>query len=269
MNRPNFEAMKKLLFLFAFALAFKLPCFAWGAIGHRVVGEIADKYLTKKAKLEIQKILGNESLAISTTWADFIKSDNSYRPYSVWHYVNLPAGESKAAIDNFLKTDTALNAYNRIMFLMSELKTNRLMPMTQRQEYLKFLVHIVGDIHQPLHLGRVKDRGGNSIRVTWFRDSVNLHQIWDEKLIENQQLSYTEYATMLNYSTPDERKMIQQQSLSDNIWQTYQLTERIYAETKNGQALSWDYDFKFIKPLNEQLRRSGIYLAGILNSIYN
>jgi hypothetical protein len=105
---------------------------AWGTLGHRIVGEIADQYLTAKAKAEIKKILGNESVALSSTWADFIKSDTSFRYLSNWHYINFPPGLDYTQMKEYLRTDTTSDAYTRLQFLIKELKKKNLDPSKKK-----------------------------------------------------------------------------------------------------------------------------------------
>ena len=163
---------------------------AWGLLGHRIVGQIADSYLSKSAKKAIAGILGNESVAMSSNWPDFIKSDPAYKYLSNWHYVNIKQGMTQEQVISTIEKDTSTNAYTKINWLKNELKKKDL-PLADKQMYLKLLIHIVGDVHQPLHVGRPDDLGGNKIRVLWFNDPYNLHQIWDEVMFDFQQLSYT------------------------------------------------------------------------------
>ena len=263
--------MKIIKSIFLLSLFFTLPfgVKAWGVIGHRVVGQIADSYLTKKAKLELRNILGVETLALASTWSDFIKSDPSYRYLSNWHYVNLESALTYDKMNAFLNADTATDAYTKINFMVKELKTKRnVLSKETKLLYVRMLIHVIGDLHQPMHLGRVDDRGGNSVRVKWFSDDVNLHQVWDEKLVEFQQLSYTEYATAINHTTAAQRKIWQQQSLSQWMYDTYLLTEKVYAETKADQRLDFLYNFKFVAPMNDQLLKGGVHLAGVFNDIF-
>ena len=241
---------------------------AWGVLGHRIVGQIADSYLTKKAKLEIQKILGFESIAIASNWPDFIKSDPAYKYLATWHYVNLNSGLSFDQVNNFFMADTATDAYTKINFIVKELKTNRLLNIEAKQLYVRLLIHIIGDVHQPMHLGRPDDRGGNAVKVKWFSEETNLHSVWDSNLIEFQQLSYTEYATAINHTTLAQRKTWQQQTLTQWLFDTYTVTEKIYVETKADQRLDYAYNFKFIAPLNDQLLKAGVHLAGVFNDIF-
>jgi S1/P1 Nuclease len=241
---------------------------AWGVLGHRIVGQIADSYLTKQTKKEIFKILGNESVAIASNWPDFIKSDPSYKYLDTWHYINLRGGLSETELKNYLATDTVTDAYTKINWLTAQLK-NKELEQDKKVLYLRLLIHIVGDIHQPLHIGRFEDLGGNKIKVNWFKDAVNIHTVWDSKLIDFQQLSYTEYATSINYSTKAQRKEWQAEPLNEWIWQSYEHAEKIYADIKPDDNLSYNYNFKFIDVVNQQLLRGGVHLAGLLNEIFS
>ncbi len=249
---------------------FSVPffCNAWGLLGHRIIGQIADSYLTAKTKIEITKILGSESIAIASNWPDFVKSDPAYKFLSQWHYVNFESGLSFDEMDAFLKADTATNAYTKINFLTTELKKSKLLPIETKQMYVRILIHLIGDIHQPLHLGRLADRGGNAVKVKWFNSEANLHQIWDEKLISFQELSYSEYANAINFSTQKQRLDWQKQTLTQWLYDTYKLTEKVYSETLPDSKLDFLYNFKFVAPLNDQLLKGGVHLAGVLNEVF-
>ena len=184
--------MKKLLLLVSGCFVISISSSAWwGQTGHRIVGEIADMYLTNKARKAITEILGDESIAISSNWPDFIKSDTAYNYLSPWHYINIKQGLSQTEFNDALARDTIADAFTKLNFLIAELK-NKQLPLDKKKMYLKLLIHIVGDIHQPLHVGRSEDLGGNRVRVIWFGDSTNLHSVWDDKMIASQDLSYTE-----------------------------------------------------------------------------
>ena len=241
---------------------------AWGLLGHRIVGEIADTYLTKKARNEVYSILGNESIAMSSNWADFIKSNPAYNYLYNWHFINLDGGLTEEQFNNYLVSDTAVDAYTKINFLVAELKNRQLEAETKRL-YLKLLIHIVGDIHQPLHVGRLQDLGGNKIKVLWFKDSSNLHQVWDERLINFQQLSYTEYARAINYTTKELVQQWQGMSLANWIYQSYLLAQKIYADIQHpDQKLDYKYNYEYLGILNQQLLQGGVHLAGLLNEIF-
>lgn len=258
---------KKIFFI---CLFFSVPFFsmAWGVLGHRIVGEVASLHLTPKARAEIQKILGPESVAITANWADFIKSDTAYSYLSSWHYINLDQGLSREQILSYLKKDTATDVYTKLNFLVKELKTKKLSP-EKKKMYLRLVIHLVGDIHQPMHVGRKEDLGGNRIKLSWFNNSTNLHAVWDEALVNFQQLSYTEYTAAINHATRQQKQIWQKQPVSEWIVESYNIAQDLYAGiTEPNQRLSYDYNFRHIKTVNEQLLKGGIRLAGLLNSIF-
>jgi hypothetical protein len=267
----NFSIMKKTVKrIVLFACIFALPFYslAWGVLGHRIVGEIADSYLTAKAKAEIKKILGNESVAMSSNWADFIKSDTSYRYLNPWHYINLDKGLSEEQLHQFLHADTATDVYTKMKFLVAELKKKN-QSLDKKKMYLRLLIHFVGDIHQPMHTARREDLGGNRVKVSWFNTPTNLHAVWDESLVNFQQLSYTEYANVINFTTAKQRQQWQKQSMSDWVVESYKIAETLYPEIKeDNQKLSYDYNFRHIQTVNEQLLKGGVRLAGVLNEIF-
>lgn len=260
------KTMRKLL-LAAVLFYIPLHSMAWGVLGHRIVAQIADSYLTNKARRQIQRILGNESMAMCSNWADFIKSDSNYNYLSNWHYINLREGLAEAAIEAQLKQDTTVNAYTKMNWLAQQLR-NKDLPAHQKLLYLRLLIHIVGDLHQPLHVGRPEDLGGNRIRLSWFNSSTNLHAVWDEKLVEFQQLSYTEYVAAINHTTKAQRKAWQAEPPSSWVIHSYNIAQKLYAGVTPDQKLSYRYNFDHVQILNEQLLKGGVHLAGLLNDIF-
>ena len=241
---------------------------AWGVEGHRIVGQIAESYLTVNAKKEINKILGTETIAMVSNWGDFVKSDSSYNYIYHWHYLDLKSGLTIGEVQSFLDKDTIADTYTKIHFLVTELK-NKKLSKEKKVIYLKLLIHFVGDIHQPLHVGMEENLGGNKIKVMWFNDSKNLHVIWDSELILFQQLSYTEYTTAINHTSYEQRKRWQKEPISDWVIESYQLTQKICDEiTQPNQRLEYKYNFKYVSILNQQLLKGGVHLAGLLNDIF-
>jgi hypothetical protein len=256
------------LFLIGFFIYLPFQSMAWGLIGHRIVGEIADHYLTSKARSEIRKILGTESIAMSSNWADFIKSDSNYKYLDIWHYVNFEKGLNYHQMQEVLRKDSSINAYTRINFLVKELK-NKQLPQQKKQMYLRLLIHFVGDIHQPLHVSPVGTSGGNSIRVQWFSTPSNLHRVWDSQMIDDQQLSYTEYTKHINHSNLAQRKKLQADPLSKWLFESYSIAETLHDEIKEeNPRLGYRYNFDHIHIVEDQLLKGGIRLAGLLNEIF-
>jgi hypothetical protein len=154
-------------------------------------------------------------------------------------------------------------------FLIRELKDPKL-GADKKSLYLRMLIHIAGDLHQPMHVGHTEDQGGNAIKVDWFGKPANLHSVWDEHLIEYQQLSYTEYAKAINHTTLAQRTGWQKATLADWITESYVIADGLYKEIdQSGGKLSYRYNFDHIKTLDERLLQGGVRLAGILNQVFN
>ena len=179
--------MIKILIVYTLLFSFVL---GWGKTGHRITGKIAETYLTKNAKTQIKKIMGHHDLSRMSNWADEIKSDPNWKIANDWHWCTIPDDES------YKKDKHSGQAVEKINEFIATLK-NKKSKKEEKQIALKFIVHLIGDLHQPLHVGNGLDRGGNDVRLKWFNESTNLHSIWDSKLIDFQKLSYSEYANYI------------------------------------------------------------------------
>ncbi|TDQ09343.1 S1/P1 nuclease [Pedobacter metabolipauper] len=240
---------------------------AWGMLGHRIVGQIAEEHLSIKARKGIKSVLGNESLAMASNWGDFIKSNPAYNYLYNWHFVNLPADLDQKGVFDFLEKDTAANVYNKVPAMVKVLKDKQ-STADQKKLAMRLLIHLVGDLNQPMHTARKEDLGGNRVVLTWFGEKSNLHRVWDESLIGYQQLSYTEYADVINFPAKAQLEQWKNNSLRDFVYGSYVACNRIYAETKADDKLSYKYNYDFVDLLNEQLLKGGICLANVLNDIY-
>jgi hypothetical protein len=260
---------KKLL-IAAALFYFPMQSMAWGTNGHRIVGQIADSYLNAKARAAIKAILGDESIAMASNWADFIKSDPTYGYLYNWHFINFDKTLTYPEMQAYLKADTATDAYTKINFLVSQLK-NKKLSQANKLLYLRVLIHVVEDVHQPMHTGHLTDKGGNDVKITWNNNPVptNLHSIWDSQLIDMQQLSYTEYAAAINHTTAAQRTALQKAPISQWLFESNQLADKIYADAAGKDKVSgYNYNFKFIDTLNSQMLKGGVRLAGVLNQIF-
>ncbi len=234
----------------------------WGQTGHRVVGEIAFNHLTKKAKRNLDKILNGESLAIISTYADEIKSDKKFKKFSPWHYVNFKEGETYETSNINPKGDIiqAINECQRVISNPDSTKEDKVF-------YLKFLVHILGDLHQPLHVGRAEDRGGNSIKVKWFGGNTNLHSVWDTKMIESFNMAYTELTSNLNSFSKAQEKVIQEGTVLDWVDESRVLAMEIYGSVALNKNLGYRYMYDHFSTVKSQLQKAGLRLAKILNDL--
>ena len=148
--------MKKLLFLLLPLLSFGND---WGKTGHRIVGEIAERQLTEEVKEIVYDILDGESLSSVSTWADEMRSNPDWRSYDKWHYVNLPLDVEYPDADT--PEENVVTIIERATAILKSPTADKEM----KKFYLKYLVHLVGDLHQPMHTGQYEDYGGSKIRL--------------------------------------------------------------------------------------------------------
>ena len=236
--------------------------FSWGKTGHRVTGEVAESYLTENTRLEIRKILKDPSLAVASTWADEMRSNSNFRKYSTWHYVNMPYNVKYVNSKKSPKGDVV----QAIKICKDKLKDSNV-SYEDKALYLRFLVHLVGDIHQPLHVGRVEDRGGNDIKVKWFGNETNLHRVWDTHIIDDFQMSYTELAKHLqnSFNIGDISLMTEDEWIDES----QQLVNKVYLEVKDKDSLGYNYIYENFDIVKLQLFRAGVRLASTLNNIFD
>lgn len=258
--------MKATLLLWICLLGCCFPMTAsddWGRNGHRATGEIAEAHLTAKAKRAINKLLNGKSLALISTYADEIKSDTSYRKFGPWHYVNFPFDKTYQTHPKSEKGDIIMAINNCISVL--KLKTST---KAEKIFHLKMLVHLMGDLHQPLHIGLSEDRGGNDFQVQWFDEGTNLHAVWDTKLIDSYKMSYTELAANRAQLTQARLDFIRSGTVIDWMNESRELCKNVYSTAKVGDELSYRYMYAYMDIVRSQLQKGGIRLAAVLNDIF-
>ncbi len=253
--------MIKNLLLVVF-VSYSLAAFSWGATGHRATGFVAEQYLTGKTRKELKRVLGQESLAMVSTWMDEIRSDSTYNPTADWHWVTIPDGMNYQQAEKN-KSGDILATIDR---LLSELKSRKL-SLKQEQEGLKMLVHLVGDLHMPLHVGRGDDRGGNDVRVKWFRSDSNLHRVWDSDMIDDTKLSFTELALSLEKPDAETVKELQKTNHYDWAYESMSYRPQVYAVGDGN--LGYRYSYQNFHIVRLRLMQAGVRLAGLLNDIYS
>mgnify|MGYP006076419059 FL=1 len=260
--------MKLKLFLLIAALFFGNPAMEetvfWGQNGHRATGKIAENHLNKKAKKRIDKLLKGQSLAFVSTYADEIKSDSAYRKYYSWHYVNMDLEESYADATKNPKGDI-VTGINKCIEVLKDNNSSE----EDKSFHLKMLVHFVGDLHQPMHIGQKEDKGGNAIQVEWFGKETNLHAVWDTKMIENWNMSYLELADNAKDVSKKQIAAIEAGTLIEWVDETHELTKKIYKSAEVGENLRYRYSYDYFGIVRDQLQIGGIRLAKILNDIFS
>lgn len=252
-----------ILFCF-FLFPFLSHAYDWAKTGHRTTGEIAEKYLTEKAKQKIDSLLDGHSLAFVSNFGDEIKSDKQYRHFSPWHYVNFPFNSTYEKHPKSEKGDLIIGIDTCVKILKSD-KTSK----DDKVFYLKMLIHFIGDLHQPLHIGLAKDRGGNDFQVRWFQEGTNLHAVWDTKMIEQYNMSYTELANNTDVLSEEQLQEIQKGTVIDWMYESRELCKEVYNGAVIGEKLGYRYMYDYMDIVRAQLQKGGIRLAKILNEIFD
>ena len=246
---------------------------AWGTDGHRIVGEIARQNLTPAAAAGVRALLAEDdeayrTLAGAALWADDTKSDET----RTWHYINLPRNARKEQIKQFCGqphwcVTQAIQHFDRLLTSDADAIAKR--------DALKYLVHFVGDLHQPLHAGSQRDAGGNAVRVTFFgRDTragdvpYNLHAVWDTSIIRREigreHTDWRHYADALAAAvTAEERREWTRRGADDWTLESSRLAfSAAYTAPENIEGRYYENSVGVIE---KQLQRAGIRLAALLN----
>lgn len=246
----------------AIALLLPLQALPWGQKGHDTVAAIAENHLTPEAKQKAEQLLGGKSIVYYANWMDNASHTPEYAYSKTWHYKNIDADETywKARLNE--KGDI-VRALDEQISILSDTTAND----ADRSLALKMVIHFLGDIHQPLHLGHQSDLGGNKWVVKWFKNPTNLHTVWDSRVVEyGHKWSYTEWQQQIDRATPEETAVILEASRPID-WgkESYELSKEIYSTTKQNSNLEFDYIAKWTPVIEQQLLKGGLRLAEVLN----
>ena len=247
--------------------------YAWGPMGHDVVAAIAEQHLTKKAKKNIDKLLGGKSIVYYSSWMDSIQNspywNDGYNKTKTWHYANVDEGLTYQTMEKNKDGDVVKG----LEFLTDQL-TNRYDELTDsmRVDYLKMIVHMVGDLHCPMHAGRLSDRGGNKTKVKWFGKQTNIHSVWDSKMIESaRKWSYEGWVEQLDRTDKKFKKDVMRGTYEEWFNTTVENAAKIYdyvEDLGNNPKLSYQFIYDFSPMLEQQLLLGGYRLAYVLNTIF-
>ena len=234
------------------------PAQAWGPIGHRAVGRVAERHLAPETARAVVDLIAPERLAYVGTWADDVRSDPEWAKADAWHWVTIPAGTTYAASVKNPAGDVieAIGRFERVL-------ADSAAPRRDRQQALKWLVHLVADIHQPLHVGTRGDHGGNDQLVLWFGQPSNLHSVWDSGLIEKSELASSELAEKVDVAPADEVRAWKAATVIDWADESRSLDESVYA-IGDGR-LSWRYLGAHWPTVERRIEQAGVRLAGVLD----
>lgn len=249
---------------------------AWGPLGHKAVGEIAAKHLTPETAKKVKDILGDLSLSDSAVWADTIRGNPQQYAYTFpWHFMEIPANENRQDVEHADNHDNVYGAIDRFLLNLSD-------PVavhdTDQLDSLKFLVHFVGDIHQPLHVGNGLDRGGNECTILWNGKRLNLHRIWDTEILEAETSDLERLVAIVDKDASIPKTMdvadwaMESRAITDTIYPGVSSKPFVlpaYCRANQGQSnipkLGDAYAKQFKGIAQERLRLAGRRLAQLLN----
>lgn len=291
--------MIKIIFFFALALQFENHVYAFGEVGHRVIAAIAFEYLNAQTKIQIQKILTDprylekiqstdktivvtDSLKNSfveiSIWADKIRF--YHKDTGPWHYVNWE-------MDDSVYSEKSLEHPNIISALEQQITVLKNSKVTGREkkEALMWVVHLIGDLHQPLHMGEDHDRGGNDQKVKVNRRTFNLHAVWDHVLIDKMNLDENEIDLKLLNELKHDKAFVTRNmhgTVVDWAKESHRKAKSCYLLRWNGNhekeekipkgikvSLEKPYIEAATRVSEEQLKLGGIRLAALLNQIFS
>jgi len=255
-------------------LTFQLS--GWGSKAHDIIAHIAEQNLTPKAQSEVTRLLNGRTMVYYAMWMDNIRSDSRFDFTSTWHFANVDSGYTYATMPK-AETGDVITA--------TDLSWQKLTSKTENDSikklYLKFMIHLIGEIHCPVHAGRKTDRGGNDFPVIWFGEQTNLHSLWDSRFLERaRSWSYTEWAANLtsNLTSADIAQM-QRGTHRDWFDETVVIASYVYKHTPRNQNLRFSYihgkknilgrEQTFLNILEQQLILGGYRLAYVLNTIFD
>ena len=256
--------MKYLIATALLSMASVQQIMAWGQKGHDTTCCIAQRHLSEKASAEISNLLDGKSIVYWANWLDDASNTPAYKYSKTWHYKNIEPPET---FDNapLLETGDIVRAINDQIALLKNKDVDR----SERILALKMIIHLMGDMHQPLHMGHRSDRGGNDFKVSFFKTPTNLHSLWDTQLVESgHKWSHTEWAEEIDRLSAIEVPEITKGSIEDWARETAVIATTVYEETPTEQSLSYDYISKWTPVIEQQFEKGGLRLAFVLNSIF-
>jgi hypothetical protein len=255
--------MKKLLSI-AF-LCTSLLSWGWGQKGHDVTAYIAEQHITAKTKAAVDSLLEGKSMVYWANWLDNASHTKEYAYSKTWHYKNIDEGVRYEEAPANPSGDAVTAIKSRI-----EILNDANASFADKQLALKMLVHIMGDLHQPMHMGHATDLGGNRCKVKYFGHENLLHTIWDTNLVESaHKWSYTEWQQQIDRVCPKGEAEITAGSIDDWAKETVTICTDVYKAMPEGATVSYNEVATWAPIIEQQLVRGGLRLAYLLNSIFD
>jgi len=245
-------------YLIAILLALTVLCphfsFAWGHKGHSLVAEVAFNQLSESTKTEVMKFLDGKSIEDAANWMDEVRSDHAYDYLKPLHYINIDKGAG------FDPASTG-NIYFEINRILSDFKNMDQLKDEQVQLDLLELMHLVGDIHQPLHCGYGSDKGGNTVQVSFFGTGSNIHKVWDSEMIDYKRVTLQD-VLQADKLRPEQITSIIKVPLAGWVNESRGYLDNCYAFKNN--KIDETYVTANIGIVENQIYKAGIRLAGLL-----
>lgn len=250
---------KKFVFI-SFALFYSLSVFSWGKQGHLITGDIALMVTKKSVQDSVNKYLDGMKWGEAATWMDEVRSDHSYDYMKTWHYMNVEKDKT------YVKTNEE-NVINEIDIAIDKLKNRNKLTKQEINTNIKILFHLIGDMHQPLHIGYGEDRGGNSVDVDFLGKSTNLHKVWDTEIINEKKITTSSLEELYKSITPAKLKLISKVNVEAWMTESRALLPKVY-DFKSGM-ITQEYVNKNSEVIKEQLLFSGIRISSVLTTIFS
>jgi hypothetical protein len=249
-------------------LAFTGTGFAWGPEGHKAIAILAERYMRVETLARVHELLGSESMEQASVWADELRNSGRYET-GPWHFINIPLRDSK--IDLRRECPAGQCVLVKTQEFLAVLG-DRHAPAVARREALKFVIHFVGDLHQPLHCEDHRDEGGNRQRVIFEGQPDNLHWVWDTGLVQEINPDPRALAAELGREiTPQERASWQAGDISAWVLESHRLAQTAYRRIWmfGPPILSSSYDDHAKVIVKLQLEKAAVRLAWLLNQRLN
>ncbi|MCM1152804.1 MAG: S1/P1 nuclease [Muribaculum sp.] len=241
-------------------------CFGWGQKGHDTVAAIAEQHLTEATRQMIDSLLDGKSIVYYANWLDNASHTPEYAYSKTWHYKNIDADKTYENAPDIKEGNIVQALYDQTEVLQNPNATK-----DEKALALKMVVHFLGDIHQPMHMGRQTDLGGNRHYVKYFKSATNLHTVWDSRLPESaHKWSYSEWVDQIDRATPKEADLIVKGG-TPTSWgkETYEICKDVYAKTPVDTNIEYDYISEWTPTVETQFLRGGLRLADLLNSVFD
>jgi nuclease S1 len=241
---------------------------AWGPEGHRDIAVIAEKNLKPETLAAIKAMFGPyDTLASMSTWADDVREEHPET--GPWHYIDIPLMASSIDMNRDCPQGNCVTA--KIHEFEAVVKNKFADPGTRR-DALKFLIHFIGDLHQPLHCEDNNDKGGNMVQVIFYGQPMNLHALWDSGILRREKLYGLRLAAELNSRiTPAEKTAWARGGVEDWAMEGHALAVQVAYGKLSHEAtpiLGDDYFNAALPVVELQIEKAGIRLANILNQLF-